>query len=223
MCTAAPSGKRICPCARPRSTAPSLPRAPVLPWRHWDAADCNPGVQPGAGRWRDCLGHAGPGCPGAWSATSVASAAAVFPGLVVIRSNQASLADTLDLLEQPMPEHARQGDVPPLVFERNIRLDDVYFRYSPESDWVLRGVSLEIPKGRRVGVMGETGCGKSTMLDIVMGLLSPTSGSLAVDGVVIGADNGNGWQAHIAHVPQSVFLADSSIASNIALASLSMR
>jgi ATP-binding cassette subfamily B protein len=147
----------------------------------------------------------------------------VFPGLVVIRSNQASLADTLDLLEQPMPEHARQGDVPPLVFERNIRLDDVYFRYSPESDWVLRGVSLEIPKGRRVGVMGETGCGKSTMLDIVMGLLSPTSGSLAVDGVVIGADNGNGWQAHIAHVPQSVFLADSSIASNIALASLSMR
>lgn len=133
-----------------------------------------------------------------------------------IRSNQASLADTLDLLEQPMPEHARQGDVPPLVFERNIRLDDVYFRYSPESDWVLRGVSLEIPKGSRVGVMGETGCGKSTMLDIVMGLLSPTSGSLAVDGVVIGADNGNGWQAHIAHVPQSVFLADSSIASNIA-------
>ncbi|RZT90807.1 ATP-binding cassette subfamily B protein [Azospira oryzae] len=133
-----------------------------------------------------------------------------------IRSNQASLADTLDLLEQPMPEHARQGDVPPLVFERNIRLDDVYFRYSPESDWVLRGVSLEIPKGSRVGVMGETGCGKSTMLDIVMGLLSPTSGSLAVDGVVIGAENGNGWQAHIAHVPQSVFLADSSIASNIA-------
>ena len=133
-----------------------------------------------------------------------------------IRSNQASLVDTLDLLEQPMPEYAQQSDVSPLVFERNIRLEDVYFRYSSESDWVLRGVCLEISKGSRVGVMGETGCGKSTMLDIVMGLLSPTSGSLVVDGMVVGTENGNAWQAHIAHVPQSVFLADSSIASNIA-------
>ena len=82
--------------------------------------------------------------------------------------------------------------------------------------WVLRDVSLVIPKGSKVGFIGTTGGGKSTVLDIVMGLLAPTSGALKVDGQSVNEKNARGWQAHIAHVPQVIFLADASIAENIA-------
>jgi ATP-binding cassette subfamily B protein len=80
----------------------------------------------------------------------------------------------------------------------------------------LNQFNLEIPKGGRVGFIGETGSGKSTLLDILMGLLDPVSGYLEVDGLKISIENKQSWQKHIAHVPQSIFLNDSSIAENIA-------
>lgn len=132
-----------------------------------------------------------------------------------IRSNQASLQDTLDLLDQPLPA-ARASHPAPLPFAREIQLSDVSFRYDPHSGWVLRNVSLRIPKGGRVGFIGATGAGKSTLLDIVMGLLPPTSGQIRVDGEAIEFGNLDRWQSRIAHVPQAIFLADSDIASNIA-------
>ncbi|MEI6095536.1 MAG: ATP-binding cassette domain-containing protein, partial [Gammaproteobacteria bacterium] len=73
-----------------------------------------------------------------------------------------------------------------------------------------------IPRGGRIGFIGVTGSGKSTLLDIVMGLLSPTEGLLQVDGQLITGSNQQAWQLHIAHVPQTIFLADSTIEENIA-------
>lgn len=133
-----------------------------------------------------------------------------------IRSNQASLMDTLSLLDQPLLNHADEAPLMPLSFERDIQLNKVSFRYSPDADWVLRDVNLRIPKGCRVGFVGATGCGKSTMADILMGLLNPTVGQLVIDGVSVDVNNIGNWQQHIAHVPQTIFLADSSIESNIA-------
>jgi ABC-type bacteriocin/lantibiotic exporter with double-glycine peptidase domain len=78
------------------------------------------------------------------------------------------------------------------------------------------GFNLSILKGSRIGFIGTTGSGKSTLLDITMGLLQPTCGSLLIDGINITEQNHRGWQAHIAHVPQVIFLADTSIARNIA-------
>jgi ATP-binding cassette subfamily B protein len=80
----------------------------------------------------------------------------------------------------------------------------------------LKDINIKIPKGSRVGFIGITGSGKSTLLDIAMGLLEPTDGELEVDGLTILPSNQRFWQAHIAHVPQSIFLADASIAENIA-------
>ncbi|MEI7612366.1 MAG: ABC transporter ATP-binding protein [Betaproteobacteria bacterium] len=133
-----------------------------------------------------------------------------------IQSTQASLQDTLDLLDQPLPDYADHAVVECLPFRKQICLNRIAFRYSPQTPWVLNDVDLVIPKGSRVGFIGTTGSGKSTLLDIVMGLLQPTSGALEIDGLRISPENYRGWQAHIAHVPQAIFLADSSIEENIA-------
>ena len=81
---------------------------------------------------------------------------------------------------------------------------------------MLKNFNLTIAKGSRVGFVGTTGSGKSTLFDIIMGLLHPTEGILEVDGKQITSVNNYAWQANIAHVPQTIFLVDSSIEDNIA-------
>jgi ABC-type multidrug transport system fused ATPase/permease subunit len=133
-----------------------------------------------------------------------------------IQGNQASFQDTLDLLDQPLPAYADQPAPEPIPFHRHIRLNRLSFRYGPQLPWVLEGMDLVIGKGSRVGLIGETGSGKSTLIDLVMGLLSPTQGSLEIDDQAITVENHRSWQAHIAHVPQAIFLTDSTIEENIA-------
>jgi ABC-type multidrug transport system fused ATPase/permease subunit len=139
-----------------------------------------------------------------------------YGSLTAMRAGQASLQDALSLLDQPLPDHADQPAPAPIPFSRGLSIDQLSFRYSADTPPVLRDLTLSIDKGSRVGFIGATGSGKSTLLDIVMGLLQPTEGTLAVDGVQITPSNLRSWQAHIAHVPQSIFLADTSIAENIA-------
>ncbi len=133
-----------------------------------------------------------------------------------IIGGQASLQDTLELLEQPLPDYADQSVPKPLLFSHEISLKELAFRYTPHTPWVLRNFNLTIAKGSRVGFIGSTGSGKSTLLDIVMGLLEPTQGSMLIDGAPVTHNNQRAWQGHIAHVPQTIFLADSSIEENIA-------
>ncbi len=90
------------------------------------------------------------------------------------------------------------------------------FRYTGDGPWVLDGLNLTIPKGARVGFVGSTGSGKSTTLDLLMGLLMPTEGELLVDGQPISGIRLRAWQQTIAHVPQSIYLADTTLAENIA-------
>ncbi|MCX7180556.1 MAG: ABC transporter ATP-binding protein [Proteobacteria bacterium] len=133
-----------------------------------------------------------------------------------IQAGQSSLQDTLDLLDQPLPAYADQPAALPMPFGHQVSLKQLSFRYGPQTPWVLRDLNLNIAKGSRVGFIGTTGIGKSTLLDIVMGLLQPTEGTLEVDGKAITSSNQRAWQAHIAHVPQAIFLADGSIEENIA-------
>jgi ABC-type multidrug transport system fused ATPase/permease subunit len=133
-----------------------------------------------------------------------------------IRGGQASLQDTLELLDQPIPDYVSQPPANPLPFTRSISLRQLGFRYSPQTPYVLNQINLTIGKGNRVGFIGTTGSGKSTLLDLVMGLLHPTDGALEIDGQPVGIGNCRAWQAHIAHVPQAIFLSDSTIEENIA-------
>ena len=140
-----------------------------------------------------------------------------YAGWSQIRGSQASLADALDLLDQPMPAHVDAPLEAPLPFKHSITLKELAFRYAENTPWVLQhGLTLSIQKGSRVGFIGTTGSGKSTLLDILMGLLQSSQGELIIDGTKITEENHRRWQAHIAHVPQAIFLADTSIAENIA-------
>jgi ATP-binding cassette subfamily B protein len=132
-----------------------------------------------------------------------------------INSGQASLKDTLELLDQPLPDYVNQS-ITQLPFNQSIILKQLSFRYGEQAPYVLNQLNLTITKGSRVGFIGTTGSGKSTLLDIVMGLLEPTNGLLEIDGRPITSANNRAWQSHIAHVPQAIFLADSTIEENIA-------
>lgn len=140
----------------------------------------------------------------------------IYASWSVIIGSQASFSDTLEFLEQPLPDYAHKSESKPIPFNEDISLNDLSFRYTPDGPWVLRHVDLSIPKGSRIGFIGATGSGKSTLLDIVMGLLEPVNGILAIDGIPVNMSNHRQWQAHISHVPQAIFLADTSIEENIA-------
>jgi len=140
----------------------------------------------------------------------------IYSAWANIAGSHASLADTIALLDQPLPAELLQPAPAPLLIQKAIRFDAVHFRYNSDGPWVLDGLNLTIPRGARVGFVGSTGSGKSTTLDLLMGLLTPTEGELLVDGQPISGSRLRAWQRSIAHVPQSIYLADTTLAENIA-------
>lgn len=133
-----------------------------------------------------------------------------------IKGAESSFEDILDLLRQPLPLTENQDSIRSVKFKEDIVFNDLSFSYDNHSSMVLKNVNLTFKKGEKVGFVGVTGSGKSTLIDILMGLLSPSSGELLIDGVSITSENRRAWQRLISHVPQNIYLADSSIQENIA-------
>lgn len=102
-----------------------------------------------------------------------------------------------------------------LSFKEKIELRDITFRYDGTNKDILRDVSFEIKKGESVGIIGPSGEGKTTLVDVIMGLLSSTNGDILVDGKSI-YENVDAWYRCIGYVPQSIYLSDDSIKRNIA-------
>ena len=141
---------------------------------------------------------------------------AIYSSVSNIDGSRHSLQEVLDLLSQTLPIYAEQPPAIPMSFKKEIRLNNLSFRYGENIPMVLNRINLTLTKGKSIGFIGVTGSGKSTLLDIIMGLLSPTEGVLTVDGVVLTMNNIRNWQANIAHVSQEVYLSDSTIEENIA-------
>lgn len=138
-----------------------------------------------------------------------------YQGWVHVAGNRQVLTDVVALLQQPVSREM-QVQAAPLKVQQEIRLERVSFRYQAQLPLVLQQLDLVIPKGARVGFVGSTGSGKSTTLDLLMGLLKPTEGELLVDGEPISGDRLRAWQRSIAHVSQTIYLADTTLAQNIA-------
>jgi ATP-binding cassette, subfamily B, bacterial PglK len=140
----------------------------------------------------------------------------VYYAVSTLSANHQILTDVLELLDMPLTSSTSRKLKPLVPLENGIYLKDIRFRYSDSSPEVLCGIDLFIQKGWRIGFIGKTGSGKSTLVDLLMGLLLPTSGRIELDDVAL-QDLGIGlWQSRVAHVPQSVYLSDATIAENIA-------
>lgn len=138
----------------------------------------------------------------------------MYNSWVSIVGNNRQLADIIRILEMPVPDVMTRPE--PLKFNKSIQLKNIYFKYTESSALILNGININIKKGERIGFIGSTGTGKSTLLDIIMGLLIPINGEILVDGEHIKGVKHRAWQRNIAHVPQNIYLADTSFAENIA-------
>jgi len=110
----------------------------------------------------------------------------------------------------------QQGRLSPLPLVQAISLNHVSYRYPNAPLTALNGIDLSIPVHSTVGFVGATGSGKTTTVDVILGLLEPQEGALKIDGQSITATNRRQWQRAIGYVPQHIYLADDSVASNIA-------
>ena len=134
-----------------------------------------------------------------------------------IKGGQQSVDEGMKLLkESGLHNQGRPIARKSLMFNHKVELLNVSYRYSDKSRWVLNNISLTIKKGEKIGFFGESGSGKSTLLDLLMGLLSPKQGVIKVDGIELNESNRSSWQTRVAHVPQDVYLSDSTIYENIA-------
>ena len=140
-----------------------------------------------------------------------------YASIVSILGCQANLLDVLGILEVDINPRIRNKKH--FAFKDKIEFKNVNFSYNKNSPTVLNDVSLSIVKGFKYGIIGKTGGGKSTLLDLLMGLIKPDNGSIYIDGVELhkNLDDLDMWQNCISHVPQNIFLKDSSLKENIAL------
>jgi ATP-binding cassette, subfamily B, bacterial PglK len=133
-----------------------------------------------------------------------------------IKGSQESFKDIEILLNQPIKSDFCTESKVNIKFEKEIKVKGLSFAYDGSNTHVLKDINFSIPKGGHIGFIGKTGSGKSTLVDIIMGLLNPTDGGLYIDGELISQKNKNSWQKNIAHVPQNIYLSDNTIAENIA-------
>ena len=103
-----------------------------------------------------------------------------------------------------------------LPFNKSIKLKNIYYNYPKQSRTALKDININILPKTTVGIIGPTGSGKTTMIDIILGLLEPQKGTLEIDDQIITSENARSWQKCIGYVPQHIFLADDTIAANIA-------
>ena len=142
----------------------------------------------------------------------------IYRGWATLKGYNAAIQAVLTMLNQPLSPLVHVAE--PLPLRDSIHLAGVHFRYGPKQPEVLQGMDLEIRRGQRIGLIGSTGSGKSTTVDLLMGLLAPSAGRVLVDGMDLHDPEHPkrlaAWRAAIAHVPQNIYLADASIAENIA-------
>jgi len=146
----------------------------------------------------------------------------VFSGVAQVKYSTGALDEVhanisgIDARSAESDDLPDPSDVEVMPFQDHIRLVNVSYHY-PSSPDILRGIDLEIPARSSLAFAGTTGAGKSTLIDILLGLLEPTGGHIEVDGEVLTGENLHLWQRQVGYVPQTIFLTDDTITRNIAL------
>jgi len=143
----------------------------------------------------------------------------IYTGFSQLRFGAAAIEtifNDLNLLGRAVGASAQRPS-PQLAARSDIALEGVSFRYQASSKESLSGIDLHIPVGTSAGLVGSTGSGKTTLVDLILGLLRPTRGAVLIDGKPLEGDTVRAWQQSLGYVPQQIFLADTSVLENIAL------
>ena len=148
----------------------------------------------------------------------------LMPGLQGIYQGYTRIrfySPALDTVERELAlaatmQETSTSDIQALNFQRALSLRNVGFQYNNTGREILKDVNLEIPAGSMTGIIGKTGAGKTTLVDIILGLLEPASGQLLVDGVAVSESNRKAWQKNLSYVSQHIYLCDDTITANIA-------
>ena len=143
----------------------------------------------------------------------------LYAGWTLINSNRKPMENIIELLNLELPEVLTSHNS--LRFRDSIELLNLSYKYTDKDDYyLLKSINLKIKKGEKIGLIGPTGSGKSTLVDIIMGLLVPSNGNFFIDNNDLYIDNNSSqlfsWRSNISHVPQSIFMSDDSILNNIA-------
>lgn len=142
----------------------------------------------------------------------------VYAGLSRLRFGSAAVDNAYNDLHQGCALAELYKRAPQTLEPRKaITLQNIHYTYPNAQRAALQGIDLEVPVGSAVGIVGTSGAGKTTLVDVLLGLLRPTKGAIMVDGVPITDDNLRAWQQALGYVPQEIFLTDSTVAENIAL------
>ena len=137
-----------------------------------------------------------------------------FSSVALIKGSTKILEDILNILDLNSENHSIKNNSL-LDFKEQIRINSLSYKYLKIKNYVLKNVNLNIFKVDKVGIIGESGSGKSTFQDLLITLLSPSKGHIEVDDVILNKKNKYLWQRKIACVPQNVYLLDASIKENI--------
>lgn len=144
----------------------------------------------------------------------------IFSRIAGIRFNIPTLdklhADLMDVDTERYARHKQSEKRPPMRLQETLQIKAGTYAYPNTTKSALKDLNLEIKRNTTVGIVGGTGAGKTTVVDVVLGLLELQSGALTVDGVAITQDNLRAWQKSIGYVPQQIFLSDGTVAENIA-------
>jgi ABC-type multidrug transport system fused ATPase/permease subunit len=143
----------------------------------------------------------------------------IYWGWSSIKSLTPALEQQLQLIELAQPMVIKAKIETKISSFESLEFRNVWFSYKGNEP-ILKGVSISIKAGEKIGVVGETGSGKSTFVDLIMGLLRPTEGEILINGMELWNDGYvDAWQSALAHVPQAIYLANSNVANNIAFGS----
>lgn len=149
------------------------------------------------------------------------SAARVLTGLANVQSGRAPLEHAADQMRQVVPPQSPDLSRSPGAYRvaedvhADIQLQDIHFTYDSQDVAVLRGVSLDIPSGQALALVGRSGAGKTTLVDIMLGLLTPTQGTVRLGGTELDSSSIANWRSQVSLVPQDVFVLDDTVAENV--------
>ena len=144
------------------------------------------------------------------------SVSAIYKSLTTMKFGASAVDNVIKDLKIINKEKTNVNDNKKLNFKKQLILKDIFFTYPNANEVILKQVDLEVKANTTVGVVGQTGAGKSTLVDIILGLLTPDSGQITLDGNQLNKKNLRHWQNNIGYVPQSIFLLDDTIINNIA-------